>query len=55
MHQTFSEARAPNTGITASGGQTNKTMTHEIITEEQVEDSAHNTKRQSIEVNQLAN
>ena len=30
---------------------TNKTITHEVINEEQLEESAHATKRQSLDLN----
>ena len=47
--QAYSEMRGPPLGQ-SSANRTNKTMTHDVITEEQVEDSAHNTKRQSLDV-----
>ena len=34
-----------------SGTKTNKTVSNDVIAEEQVEDSAHNTKRASVEAN----
>jgi len=46
-----SEMRGPHLGVSNTGTKTNKTMTHDVIAEEQVEDSAHNTKRASVEVN----
>jgi hypothetical protein len=47
-----SEMRGPHVGVSISGTKTNKTMiSHDVITEEQVEDSAHNTKRASLEAN----
>lgn len=45
----FSETRVVNSGIHDSANRTNKTMKHEVITEEQLEESAQNTKRQSLE------
>ena len=51
QHKTgSSENRTGNSGLPTSEVKTNKTMTHEVIAEEQVEDSAHNTKRQSMDV-----
>ena len=40
-----SESRAKNQGASGSEAAPKKNMTHDVITEEQVEDSAHNTKR----------
>ena len=34
-----------------SGTKTNKTVSNDVIAEEQVEDSAHNTKRATLEAN----